>query len=495
MVAAALLACAGPPPDYEQPWIEITTPHFRLLSDASEKQALKLAHELEDVRTAILTWTGASPPPAVRLSVFVFRDFDSFRPFEMQMGSDGYFVPRPDGGSIVMNAEGQAYQIARHELVHFLLLGDRERHHPPWYNEGLAEVLSTASRQGDVIRLGDPPRRSLSALRSYGEVPVAELLMERNLSGWYGVDQASFYASAWALVHYLRLGYGSSQPDGNPRLDRYLKRVSAGSRQLKSFELVFGMTTEEMDDLVRSYLWRGSLPTVEVGMKTGSDAIFQLRSLSVDEVAYELGVLFDLIHGGSGDGAERLFDAALDRNPQHARAMASRAILRAGADDDEELSSQLRRASALAPGDPLVHLLVGRHLFRVYAGRVKAEAGAQPAEQSQLLADARQQFARSIELDPMGAEAYYWLGLSYLFEGRDLSAAKRSLERAYELAPWSSEIALRLSEAYLAQGNKRRARRMLKAVRSWAHHPEDAARAEALLNVAGQRRWGSAAPE
>jgi Flp pilus assembly protein TadD len=202
-----------------------------------------------------------------------------------------------------------------------------------------------------------------------------------------------------------------------------------------------------------------------------------------------------LIHGGSGDGAERLFDAALARNPQHARAMASRAILRAGADDDEELSSQLRRASALAPHDPQVRLLVGRHLFRVYSVRVKAGAGVQPAEQSQLLADARQQFARSIELDPMGAEAHYWLGLSYLFEGSYPSAAEQSLERAYELAPWSSEIALRLSEAYLVQGNKRRARRMLKAVRSWAHHPEDAARAEALLDVAGERRWGSAAPE
>jgi Tfp pilus assembly protein PilF len=217
--------------------------------------------------------------------------------------------------------------------------------------------------------------------------------------------------------------------------------------------------------------------------------------LSTDQVAYELGNLFDLVHGGSRDGAERLFDAALAHNPDHARALASRASLRAGRDDDEAVLMQLRSAIAMAPQDPRVHILYGRQLFRMYTEGAEAGQRLAPYEQRPLLADARKQLVRTIELDPLGAEAYYWLGLSYLFEGRDLRAAEQALERARELAPWSSEIALRLSETYLAQGKNRRARRMLKAVRRWAHHPQDAARAQALLEMAGKKRWGSAGPE
>src|SRR5437016_6286324 len=39
----------------EQGWIEIRSPHFRVLSDGSDKEARAVAHQFEQIRTAFAT--------------------------------------------------------------------------------------------------------------------------------------------------------------------------------------------------------------------------------------------------------------------------------------------------------------------------------------------------------------------------------------------------------------------------------------------------------
>src|SRR5215469_7654744 len=64
----------------DQPWTEVRSPHFRVLTDGSDKAARRVARELEQIRGAMSeVFPGIRLDSGVPLLVFAPRDEDSMK--------------------------------------------------------------------------------------------------------------------------------------------------------------------------------------------------------------------------------------------------------------------------------------------------------------------------------------------------------------------------------------------------------------------------------
>ena len=86
-------------------------------------------------------------------------------------------LPRTHRNFLVVqaNAAADAGSTALHEYVHFVLRNGAATRYPAWYDEGLAEFLSTVSMQDEQVVIGTIPAgpRALAAVRKPDEPATA----------------------------------------------------------------------------------------------------------------------------------------------------------------------------------------------------------------------------------------------------------------------------------------------------------------------------------
>lgn len=472
LLAAALcigsLACASPPLE-SQSWLELQSRHFRITSQASPEITLRIARQLEVFRRAVVQFTGARPVSGVRPSVYLFGDYDSYEPFEVKLWVDGYYLSGMDGGAVVINTEasdGRTIDLVNHELVHFLLRGSGDGRTPLWYNEGFAEVLSTARPEGGQLVFGAPPSHAVAALLDLPPVPLGELLQQTDLRGWFGPSRQAFYAHAWALVHMLRLGHGSGGIDRNAALDRYLALVADGRPPLAAVQDAFGVSVDALEVELDDYIFRAAFPTTAIpAPRLPADAVPDPVSLAPAEALVRLAQLSASLGDEKRLGLARSYlERAVVLAPDSARAQAWLALHEVPDGEPAEVLARFDRAGVLAPDDPVVATLFGRYELKLASG---AAAVGDHTVMRHWADRAREHFRESIALDGSAPEAHYYRGLVSLVDGRRLRAGVRSLERARRRAPWSAEIALRLGQAYARSGRLDAARRELRAIARW----------------------------
>lgn len=185
-------------PGASRPWIRIETPHFLLISSASERRTRTIARDLERLTATLTRISAHFRAPVQRTRVFVFTNRRDVQPyFDAVCGfagvdASGLTVRQADRSTILIdaNTRGGDWLTPRHELIHLLLRGDHPL--PLWLEEGLAEYYSNA---------GQPVREHVSLLATPRKLP-----MERLFSVAAGTPQAGswiFYAKSWAVVSTL----------------------------------------------------------------------------------------------------------------------------------------------------------------------------------------------------------------------------------------------------------------------------------------------------
>src|SRR4030095_16091840 len=100
--------------------------------------------------------------------------------------------------------------VVQHEYTHFLQFNQSDFIYPPWYVEGLAEMLSTVQVTSTDVELGHPPANRVDSLRRGPQNgywhPIRRLMRARSLENWPSVQIGMFYAESWALVDFLHAG-------------------------------------------------------------------------------------------------------------------------------------------------------------------------------------------------------------------------------------------------------------------------------------------------
>jgi tetratricopeptide (TPR) repeat protein len=304
-------------------WLELQTPHFTIDTDLSELSALAVARNLEDIRTALIgvAWTGAHNPPRGRIDVVVFRtpaEFDRYSGKSAQVEGIAWsragrrrllsFCPGPNSGIPT---------VVTHEMAHDLSQWFVPIQ-PIWFSEGMATFLENTRYDGETgtAVLGGASESRLSWLSHSGAFTPAKDLFEAKTA--IDVDarvSASFYASAWLLVHYLL------NEDGD-RFAAFQSRLAHLQEWQEAWHTSFsGVTPEALDELVAAYLKEGGR-FVTLALPVPREAFEpKLRRLSAAEAS---GVRANLAQNGQPELAEREAARALSLDPSELRALSVR---------------------------------------------------------------------------------------------------------------------------------------------------------------------------
>lgn len=463
----------------ERHWREHVSEHFRLVTDLDDEQAAIRIRELEMFRSVVLTITGGRASAAdERIQVLVFA---RSRDFAQVFGSDfaGFFVATlrdsrmvSGAGSVGLNAR----EILFHEYVHHLLRNASSAHYPPWYNEGLAEMLSTVQERKGRIVIGAAPERAQGGRLVH--LPMSTLL-HGSASDMPPAIANEFYACAWELVHYLHAGHLVGSPNRFEQMTGYLAQIQSGADSEAAFATAFDVSTVQLQREVERYLERGRMPALQYPLEAfrWNDSTTS-ADLRLEQVAYEVASV--AVHVDE-ERARRLLERALGRlppdDPRGARLMAIQATAMSRQGEHSAGVSVGRRAVALAPDDPVPRAELADLLF-AWCGQTQA-----PRDCATLLSEAERLYVDGLRLAPQDAELRFGLARLHSRTGYEHDRAAAVLLELANSRPWSAELNLEAGRALAGAGRRSEARERLLRAYNFSHDESTRAQAAALLQT------------
>src|SRR5262245_1749288 len=226
----------------EQGWLEVRSANFSIYTPLAERAAREMLEDFELFRAAVLTVTKmGSVQPQLPTEVYVFQSEGDFRPFDPRENAAAFFRPtlRVNFAALAVGARAEeARATFYHQYTHFLLQNEGAGHHPLWFDEGFAELLSSIEVRGKNVRIGDPPKQHASWLRSGSSMPYSRVIRARRSQDFSEDELEMFYAQSWLLVHHLMLGKDSN--DFAAQMQRYVERIERGAEPEGAFRESFG---------------------------------------------------------------------------------------------------------------------------------------------------------------------------------------------------------------------------------------------------------------
>jgi len=453
-----------PFPAADERWFRARSKHFVFISSADERRTRAVAAELETLASALTQVDSTfSAPTATPTLVILFARHRESRPyFDMLLNkrdanASGVFVSLRDGSSMLIN-DGYSWRgsdrAPLHELIHYLMQsGDAKA--PLWLEEGIAEYFSNATIRSRSISAGEPMANHVSVLRQRALIPPAQLFAAVRESDIYtGAGQSAFYAESWAIVDWLVRTSSNNGAD----FYAFVRDVSHGSTTAAALQTRFHRTLRDVDYTLSRYA-RPQRDTWAITMVVpASDLSVTIQPISRATTLYELGHFLTGIAELSAD-AERHYLAALDVDPDHARALAGLATLRATATKYSEAMPLFEQAIAADANDFEVALAYAEGLMQDQIGAL--------AQTSDTTDDdvARFRKARNLvqhALEHRGADGFPSgraigdLGMTYSVEN-DVAAGITALEEACKLLPARTDFALHLLAMYRRAGDRAKA--------------------------------------
>jgi Protein of unknown function (DUF1570) len=246
ILATALAIARG---DNVAHWTQVSSPHFTVLTDSSEKEARRIAVEFERMRDVFqraypqLQQDAQSPT-----TILGIKEKTAFRTLEpaayLRKGAvklHGLFLPASEKNYILMRlgAEGgNPFSVALHEYTH-VLLHQAQDSIPLWLNEGLAEFYANTEIHDQEVLLGRPNQRHLLLLRDEKWLPFVSLFTIDENSPYY-IEQEKgsiFYAESWALIHYLMV---KDYEEKTSKVTEYTRLLTAKLNPLVAATRAFG---------------------------------------------------------------------------------------------------------------------------------------------------------------------------------------------------------------------------------------------------------------
>jgi hypothetical protein len=272
---AVVLACASPEelpsprpvapvtaPEAEG-WTEIHGSLFTLTTDVPRSRAQAFTSELELFIALVKRVTGEAVFPEEPLQIFVFARDADFERYRLEPNQGGLFIYDGQRSFALISGSDPSMETRQklfHEFTHYLMSAKaRVREYPLWYNEGLAEMLSSVAWKDGSAIVGLPPAR-IAGARALGRwIPLESLLSAHTSSGMSPEDADLFYAEAWALVHHLHTAKHGGGADRYPQMLDYLQRVRGGSDWREAANRAFGATLDDLEVELRRH-WLTPVP-------------------------------------------------------------------------------------------------------------------------------------------------------------------------------------------------------------------------------------------
>jgi tetratricopeptide (TPR) repeat protein len=436
----------------DKAWIEVRSPHFRVISNSSDREARHVARAFEEVRAVFASqFPGFALDAPAPLLVLAARDEYTMKmllpqAFKAGVGSQigGQFVRGWERNYALVRMDymisdrinPDTYSTVYHEYIHTLLHANF-RWLPTWLDEGLAEFYAYTRFEGDKMYIGAPSKsRRLQLLDARSPTPLRTLITTRGSISRDQEDSALFYAQAWALTHFLTFGPGMGQGD---KLKVFFNLLQRGTNQVKAFEQVFG-NIEEVDKAYLKYINQIAYPTGVIPYVANvQEKDYAERQMSMAETQAELGAFFILFH--NHDHTRELAEAAIKSDPKIALAHEDLGFVEFNEGKDDDALREMSQAVELDPKSSIP--LFAKTMITTTAARPEGAA-----DQKAL----REGLEKVVGLDPRFAPAYVELAKLDLVQG-DAAAALPLAQKAEGLQPFRSGYHVMTGQILLRTGH------------------------------------------
>lgn len=410
LLAWAALGAAGLLPAFGATagsWLRLETRNFIIYTQGHERKARDKAIEFERFIAGLDALFPRARPHRTPLTIVLFGKAEEFHHYTPVVNGvvqpvGGFFTRLPHRGFIAMPLEGDSQQVRRlifHEGVHwyfsFLPAG-----RPVWFDEGLAEVLSTFElrRREDVV--GRAVDEHVLVLNFLVRPPLAQLLQtpREAIDFNEATRTGGFYALSWAFVHYLLFGRGGN---GSEALAEYLGLLEEGRRPAEAFAAAFGTDYAGMEQRLYEYLKSGKYGMIRT--KFDPDAIDRgIRRSEATATEMDLTLGYLSLVGRRREAAARALERVRATNPDDPATSEAWGMLELARGNDEEARSHFERA--VRQGSQNFICYFARAAAQVRDWRLAAiKTEDIPPERAREVAYDLQ---RTINLEPLLEEAY-----------------------------------------------------------------------------------------
>ena len=435
----------------EKPWVEVRSPHFRVLTDGSDGQARRVAREFEQMRAVFATaFPSMGLESGAPLLVLAPRDESSLKALLPELWKRkgakpaGLFEHGWEKEYAVVRLDEMApdaYAVVYHEYVHSLLHLNF-RWLPVWLDEGFAELYGYSRFEQRRILVGAPSER-LPWVQSHPLIPI-DTILEVNQDSPYYRDEDKvqmFYGEAWALTHFLIFGPGM---EGGKRFNQFFRLVQQGDEQKKAFHQVFG-DPATLQFALNQYVHKFAMTVwVMNNPPHTEEKDFAARTLTVAETEAELASFHLFSHDPAA--ARGPASQALADDPKLGLAHEDAGFLAFSEGKDEEASREFAQAYEL---DPKLYLSYFYRLMLSPAARGDGTADRDAMEDG---------LVKTLAVNPEFAPAYVELARLYVRRG-DPTRALAQARKAEQLEPMragyhllSGQILLRMGRGAEAAG-------------------------------------------
>jgi tetratricopeptide (TPR) repeat protein len=371
-----------------------------------------------------------------------------------------------------------------HESVH-LLVNNKVRSLPSWFNEGLAEYFSRLyflpeKKPGDKrVAFGKPILHHLIKLRENKLLPLETLFGVDQSSPFYNeADKRSmFYAESWALIHYLTHGRSGER---QPQLARFLELLAAHLSVADSFKQAFGTDYASLEKELKDYVRQDRYPAKVVSFEepAGTNTDAKIEQLSEAQALAHLGDL--LLHTNHFDAADQHLKKALTLAPELSTANASLGMLRLRQGDVAAAKGLLQKAIASDQNNYLAHYYYADALSREEMDAQRNVSSYPPESVARM----RTALNKAIEVAPGFPEPYRLLAFVNLVTNTQLAESAALLEKAIALSPGRLDFSYVLAQVQLRRKDYKAARLTLEQVIAGNPNPQMRVQAEVMLNRA-----------
>lgn len=433
----------------DQPWVEVSSPHFTVITDGGEKRGREVIMRFEQMRTAFGLIFRKVNVNAAPLEIVAFRNTRGLRNVAplyegKPIAISGLFLG--GGRSEKNNAEDRQFialdlsaednwTVVFHEYAH-MLINSNFPPTSPWFDEGFAEYCSSLKMDKKEIDLG-LVRPDLPVVLSENRwLKIVDLFSVTHDSKIYNRDdrRSVFYAQSWLTVHYIMANQLIHELSAYNRLvhDQHVP-VPDAIRQ------AFHMEPEQLEKAVSNYYNGGRITYFKTAAPPGSDDIAintrVLNQLELKTVTADL----DFHTRDYENRGIAAFKEILAVQPDNAVANRSLGYVALDDDDWDKAGEYFKRASAQASKDPQLHYLLALQMSR------KQKAEGKSADNESIV----KELQTAIALKPNYADAYELLGMTLAFNQGQEEKTIENLMMAANLNPRSDWYVANLANAYV----------------------------------------------
>jgi tetratricopeptide (TPR) repeat protein len=481
LLAVFSLGCPGRAPAKDS-WIEIQSPHFKVVSNAGENEARKIADHFEMFREVFhTTFPKFRVDLGKPLVIFAVKNEDSLKVllpafWEMKgrMHPAGIFVPGETRHFVAVRTDIEGdnpYEVVYHEYTH-AIMNLNFQGLPIWLGEGLAEFYGNSSIHAKEAEIGKIAPYHLAVLQSTRLIPIDALMQAGADSPHYNEQNRAtvFYAESWAIVHYLLMDPGARK---RQLLSNFLAAWNASGNQVEAATKTFG-DLKKFSSAMEAYARQQTFYVGHVATAIhGNEKSYTSRTLSQGELAAEEALFY--IQTQREKEARASASEALQADPNLALAHEASGLIAYRDADYARAEKEFERSLELSPSSYVSYFFEAQ--ARLRGGRTDF------AE----LPEITGYLEKTLALNPQFAPAYATLASFYAMHPETQDKALAMAKKAIELEPGNLGYATAYGFVLLNMGKVQDAKAFAARIQAAARTPQEQSMAAQFANAVASR--------